>query len=184
MKGKQLYLTGLQDANPPENKQYEVRLRLDALILSSVVMILLLALSFSLGVERGKRSLVSPSNRHAATATTPAPSISTKETLVSPQQTILAATKQYSYHEPEEAVTETVLKSPSQGYRIQVASFRKEDSARKETQWLRQKGYKAYHNRSGNYIVIYVGEYKDITTAKAALQLLRKKYKDCILKKL
>lgn len=189
MKGTQLYLTGLQDTYSQKNKQREIRLRLDTLILSSVVMILLLALAFSLGVERGKNTVLILSDKHNSKATASEITSQTKEVIVIPEQNLPQTAESQPQNKPESepakpAVESAKVESAKKEYRIQVASYKQSDAAKREIQRLIEKGYKAYQNRSGDYIVVYVGDYSSITAAKDALQLLRAQYKDCLLKKL
>ncbi len=59
MKGRQLYLFGSQKDNAQNRYRSKVIFHFDTLILSGVVVILLLTISFSLGVERGKTVVLS-----------------------------------------------------------------------------------------------------------------------------
>jgi len=65
---------------------------------------------------------------------------------------------------------------------IQVASFRTDKYARKETERLKDKGYESFVTASGKFRVVCVGGYKDSNEAKQALKQLRKLYADCFLR--
>lgn len=55
MRDKQLNLFGIDDNNSDMKKRYTIILPLDTIILLSIVVLLLLTLAFSLGVERGRK---------------------------------------------------------------------------------------------------------------------------------
>jgi len=189
MRGKQLYLTGLQETEAQQSKQREIRLRLDTFILSSVVMVLLLALAFSLGFERGKSAALAMSGKHTVGTTVPETVNQIQQPIALPEQNPPQVAEPQHQDKPKldtekQIAAETTVEPAKEGYRIQVASYKQEDAAKRETQRLIEKGYKAYQNRSGNYSAVYVGGYSNMTAAKDAFQLLRTQYKDCLLKKL
>jgi len=84
----------------------------------------------------------------------------------------------------EEKATPTEIVTNKQKYNIQVASFHKENAARKEAEQLNEKGYSTSVARKGKYVVIYVGEFDNEGEAKSNFELLQKRYKDCILRQL
>jgi cell division septation protein DedD len=108
----------------------------------------------------------------------------TAQAIAVPEQISPQTAELQHQNKQEPAAPEPVKEPNREGYRIQVASFKQSDAAKRETQLLIKKGYSAYHNRSGDYIAVYVGGYSNIAAAKGALQMLRAEYKDCILKKL
>ena len=182
MKGKQLYLSGLAKDAPKQTKRRGLYLRPDSLILSGIILFLLVILSFSLGVERGKR--ITQIRLEAAKGgqlnSLPAPEAIKKET-----RQVEKAVKEENQEIKEPVVKEEkkIEDDLKRGYRIQVASFNKEDPAAREAARLKEQGYPAYHSRSGKYIVIYVGGFENEKEAKNNLHSLRQKYKDCILRK-
>lgn len=69
-------------------------------------------------------------------------------------------------------------------YRIQVASFRKENSANIEARRLKKNGYPVSVMKKGDYVVVYVGSFEDEKEAKNNFKALKEKYTDCILRRL
>ena len=69
-------------------------------------------------------------------------------------------------------------------YYIQVASFRKENTAYLEAKILKEKGYPVSVTRKGEYAVVYVGNFENEIEANNNFNSLRKRYKDCILREL
>ncbi|MBN3040596.1 MAG: SPOR domain-containing protein [Candidatus Omnitrophica bacterium] len=191
MKGNQLYLSGFQkDLNKPPKRQ-GFYLTLDKLILSGVIIILLFALSFSLGVEKGRNSTASISvdkpnqellKPETEEITSQAPASKDKPETISielnPDGILSVQKPSHDIQAPKQDLTE----DNKQNYRIQVASFKKEESAQKETAKLQGDGFNAYYYKSGQYMVIYVGGFEDKRSAEKNKKILEKKYKDCILK--
>jgi len=69
-------------------------------------------------------------------------------------------------------------------YVIQVASYLKENTAKVEKGHLEQAGFSAELLKKGKYVVVYVGGFTDEQEAKKAQMLLRKKYNDCLIRRL
>lgn len=171
MKGKQLYLFGLKQSGLKDQaEKQKFKPPLDILIIVGVVFALSLIISFSLGVEKGKR-MVSTTNLDLA---------SDKQ----PQQPEDEPRGKEEESLLEEKVGQTEIVTNEQKYKIQVASFHKENTARKAAEQLQEKGYPTSITRKGKYVVIYVGEFDDEKEAKSNFELLREKYKDCILRRL
>lgn len=161
MKGKQLYLFGFHKNDDKASTRPKIILPLDTLILLGVIVILIFTLLFSLGVEQGKKVVLDSKNK--------------EKDLISPKifkdsVTIIPDLKEATIEEKK--------------YHVQVASFRKKNSAREEAQSLENDGYPVMIARKGNYLVIYVGAFKNELEAKSNFKNLQKKYKDCLLKKL
>lgn len=119
-------------------------------------------ISFSLGVEKGRHDVEAAGK--------------TKETVRSEPGQVPARVA---------AVTETVFeekKEPSL-YSINVAAFRKKQSAEQAMAGLRREGYKAAVRRSGLYYQVYIGGFDERSGAEKLLKELKKKYNDCYIRK-
>ena len=171
MREKQLYLFGLRKNNDKASGQPKIILPLDTLILLGVIVILLFTILFSLGVERGKKIALRLKNKgenieeqNQAVNSTTAKNEVLKQDNLAPQKTV----------DKEKEI--------EREYHVQVASFHKEKSARKEAQSLKDNGYPVAIMKKGDYVVIYVGGFRDKREAKNNIKDLQKKYKDCFLK--
>ncbi|MCF7907683.1 MAG: SPOR domain-containing protein [Candidatus Omnitrophica bacterium] len=176
MRGKQLYLFGLKSDSSNTPPQQKIKLPLDILTIASVVFVLSLIISFSLGVEKGKKIASSK------IAIEPQERLPRLDVAVDKQSVEPDSSKQDSLVE-EKIVPNEIVKN-KQKYNIQVASFYKENTARKEAEQLKENGYPTSVSRKGKYVVIYVGDFDDEGEAKSNFELLQKRYKDCILRQL
>ncbi len=117
-------------------------------------------ISFSLGVEKGKHLAMLKSDyqtikRQPAASTTKVPEEP------KPQQAPLA-----------------------QNYIIQLASYKTKATAQKEAQILKKKGYTPLVLSKSGYAVLYVGGFSDKEKAESLLSELKKRYNDCIIRRL
>jgi cell division protein FtsN len=194
MQEKQLYFSGLKDK--PEGRNGGPGLRLDYLIIWLVIILLLLAAAFSLGVEKGKRLAIEE------TLTAPAMPEAIDPLYADAEDAVLETTPELTVELPPEPVQAEPLESePAVAvvaaakprteknpvdvrYRVQVASFKEREAAKKETLSLQNEGFPAYHYKSGEYNVVYVESGNDKEKAEKLRTQLKKKYKDCILRRL
>ncbi len=188
MQEKQLYLNGLKDSESMPQDRPVMHLRLDSIIISAVIILLLLAASFSLGIERGKRLAVASTNKDSLEAFEDS-FFETQPKL----QEISQAKSEERLSADENIILVTEDKAPSfqtekepdeKQYRIQVASFKKKTAAEIETLQLQNNGYQAYHYKSGTYNVVYVEGSSIKEDAEKILTVLKQKYKDCLLRRL
>ncbi len=163
MRGKQLYLFGFHKNSDKASGRPKVILPLDTLILLGVIIILLFTLLFSLGVERGKKVVLRSKDKEENLS---------KPDIIKDSVTAVSA--------PQKAADKE--KDTEKTYHVQVASFHKENSARKEAESLENDGYPVVITRKGDYVVIYVGGFKNKNEAKNNFENLQKRYKDCFLK--
>lgn len=168
-----------------------ISISLDKVYITIVCIVLLLVVSFSLGVEKGRKMLGSVSRAEleqftiVETATAEPVSFSvptgavTLEVPQAPaaQQIEEIAVKSDVIHEIP--VVEEV-KDPK--FTIQVASFAKRSYAEKEAAILEAKGYKTTLKTKGKWIALTAGAYSDKVSAGADLKSLKKKYKDCYIR--
>jgi cell division septation protein DedD len=157
------------------------------------VIVLLLIIAFSLGVEKGRRSsyLNADNNKNLSKE------ISTTES--NPQNLTSEGKNEekkieekVSNMEIREKREETSMKdtegkkmgSVKQGYVIQVASYSKEGSAQEEAKKIQNKGFPAFISKKNNFVAVFVGAFKTKEEAEKNMGLLKKIYKDCILRRL
>jgi len=201
MRGEQLKFFSESNDSNSKLKRRLIVIPLDTFVLSSVVVLLLFILAFSLGVEKGRRIVV---------ASDDAVSLSEKD-LRQENINITTQNKTISGKEPKIAVAQLPRKTEVQsgvpavkmtqvadkkieapqvpanakeGYYIQIASYNKENFAEIEAKRLKVKGFPAYTAKKGSYVVLYVGTFKTITEAQKSMGLLKKNYKDCVLRRL
>lgn len=78
---------------------------------------------------------------------------------------------------PPEIIEEAV-------YTIQVASFIKETTAKKEAGALEKKGYETSIMQKGKHSIVCVGKFSERHEAKSFSKRLKNKYKDCLVRRL
>jgi hypothetical protein len=75
-------------------------------------------------------------------------------------------------------------KEPAQKYAIQLASYKTKSLAQKEAEILKKKGYSPSVLSKSGYAVLYVGDFSNKETAQSSLSELRKRYRDCLIRRL
>lgn len=124
--------------------------------------------SFSLGVEKGKRTLIKQSPVFANEPAVVAEIVKKAEPL-SP---------------PAAAEVKPVAVAQKGNYTIQVASFKAASYAQKEAALLKKRGFESLTLKKGNYTVLCVGRFLDKETAQPLLTELSKYYKSCYIRRL
>lgn len=114
-------------------------------------------ISFSLGVEKGKKiSLTRTSARFDLAKSVPVPI-------------------------PKD---NTVAQEKTGNYTIQLASYQSKVLLQKEADNLRKKGFTPFVITKGNYSILCVGSFANKDTAKPLLSELRKKFRDGYIRRL
>ena len=140
-------------------------------------------ISFSLGVKRGKAL--------ALIKTTSMINLAKKNNTIR-NQVIAAAdvkkiesglTHKAAAITKEPAIQQAEL-TDSVNYAIQVASFRTRKNAEKEASFLEKKGFSTLIRNKGEYAVVYVGKFPDRKKADSVFNELRKKYSDCVMRRM
>lgn len=190
MEGKQLYFFNLNKNTDKANPQATIILSIDKIILLGAIIIILFMVSFSFGVEKGKKIALVSSNKTTAinkvSVVGEINAIEQQKTVEQQQTTLEEEPSQPSIVDIIEKTTKSEIGENNNiaKYCIQVASFQKENSAKEEANILKTKGYPVTIAKKGNYIVVYVGTFDDEKEAKHKLQILKERYKDCILRRL
>ncbi|MDD4294071.1 MAG: SPOR domain-containing protein [Candidatus Omnitrophica bacterium] len=181
MKGKQLHLFGYQETPKFGTQRTTITLPRDTLVLGLVIVGLLLIVAFSLGVERGRKlAYLKEQKQTVSREVLPAEaqvySETRQEALINEQAPVLSETVS-----DNNAVQETMQQ---EGYVIQVASYKAETRAKKESDDLESKGFGVITKKTSNdYYVVYVGTFNSKAEAEKELNKLKKKYKDGFVKK-
>jgi len=124
--------------------------------------------SFSLGVEKGK-TLSGPKN-----------SLST--VTQNEQNRKIIIKKEEPKNQPMATPAATMM--GKQYYAIQVASFKTKTLAQKEVELLKTKGFSPSLITKGNYTILCVGNFSNKETAQPSLLELKKRYRDCYIRRL
>jgi len=77
-----------------------------------------------------------------------------------------------------------IPRAMAQGYTIQIASYLGKTAAQREMDVLKKQGLMPVVKSSGKYTVLCVGNFADMSTAKSLLTQLKRKYKDCYIRRL
>lgn len=127
--------------------------------------------SFSLGVERGKRLASVKLNSRFDTALKIQPPQDTQQI---PKPAI----------EKPQIIIPQQPKENIQGYTIQVATYQTKTYARQEANNLKKKGFLAVVIPKGVHTILCVGNFTDKGAARALLAQLKKRYRDCFIRRL
>ncbi len=131
-------------------------------------------ISFSIGVESGKMASVARTNaRLELAATEPLPKAPAAKqppaAAVEPDPVPVA---------PKEQAVET------QGYTVQVASFKSKSHAQREADTLKKRGFSALVLSKGSYSIVCIGPFSNKEKAQSKLSELKKSYSDCYIRRL
>jgi hypothetical protein len=136
-------------------------------------------ISFSLGVEKGKRlTQLKDNSRFDTAAKTEAPAKPIAKQAVIPERQM-----QQAPINKEEAITQP-QPTEKESFTIQLASYKTKSYAQKEAESLKKKGLSPLVLSKGNYIVLCVGSFSNRQAAQPLLTELKKKYQDCRVRRL
>lgn len=158
-------------------------------ILLAIAFIIASIGSFSLGVEKGKKIAllkITPQIEQAQSIKTK-PIIMPVKTNQQQNQAAGSEINQKTTPQPvrqDNGIIGRQPIKPSEQYTIQIASFQGRKFADKEAEILKKKGLTPRISAKGGYSVIYVGSFPNKETAKSLLTKLKKRYKDCFLRRL
>lgn len=172
MSGKQLNFFAFDQGQRDIKKRNTIVVPLDTFLLLGIVVVLLFILSFSLGVERGRKI----AERYLAEKNKG--SLEFVDENQNQQEEPVAVVKDNT-----EQVVEKEEKKESE-YIIQLVTYLKEKIAIEEVEKLKKEGYPVYVSKKGEYTVILLGGFKNQEEAQKNMQILRKKYKDCFIRRL
>lgn len=127
-------------------------------------------ISFSLGVERGKRNMAMKDSvlRLDMAAKKELPPLQVRPLAQAQKLTLAPA-----------PVAVQANKQSMGAFTVQVASYLKRELAQKEAQSLKKKGVSAAVIPKGKYFILCAGNFSDRRSAEMLLTRLRKQYRDC-----
>ncbi|NQT47060.1 MAG: SPOR domain-containing protein [Candidatus Omnitrophica bacterium] len=162
-------------------RPFFVTLSFENIAFISVVMIMAIVISFSVGVERGKKLFVSiPEGVDIQGEEVLATSISEQEDLSMDIEIAKDDKELVVGQVPKTALSErSVVVEAIKPYTIQLVAYRKLESAEKESKRLEKGGFDPFIIKEGNMIQICAGRYIDAKSASEDLKELKKTYKDC-----
>ena len=183
----ELFPKTAQDPHQPHKPRFflsNITLSFENIIVLTVFLFMGIILSFSVGVERGKR-LVSSENP-SFKATLVAEKETKKEALkeiVIPEEIHETVTAKAETLEPVESQQGGLTRESLQKYfTIQVASFKTREHAEKEADILVKKGFESFVIPKGKYIIVCAGKFLTRDDAKNFSSQLKYKYKDCLIR--
>ncbi len=176
-------------------------LTFENLVVVFVFLIVGLIIAFSIGVERGrvKARLARPvaqltTQTLTQTSVMPHPQISvitTAPVVSKPVSTITATAQAAGQVLPPAVVAAPVIARGTQAekgvdkrYTVQVASYKSQSMAEKESGDLKRKGLASFVAVKGNYSIVCVGKFSSQDQAKQMLTKLKKRYKDSTIRSL
>ncbi|MBF0388155.1 MAG: SPOR domain-containing protein [Candidatus Omnitrophica bacterium] len=186
-------------------------LSVENLVIFSIVSIMVVIFTFSLGVERGKRIALrdgagltldaKASETPNATAATTVPSSAAGTAVAVKSDSKLLAGKTDGKMSIAKADSKLLVakadsklmastqvadavKKASGGYTVQLASYKTEKSAQKEAQALLKKGFKAFVLPKGEHLVLCVGNFQKKEEASVYGKKLKNNYQDFVVRRL
>jgi len=181
----ELFPDSAADAPGPHKPKFlfsSITLSFENIIILTVCLFMVIILSFSIGVEKGKSTALRSSDEPITQQTAfqkeakpmPAPVAVEEEGKV----TIVAQA-------PSEQSSESVSQQLDKDYfTVQVASFKTKKYADQEAESLKKKGYESFIIPKGKHIIVCAGKFLTDSAAKGFLTELKYKYKDCLVRRL
>ena len=185
----------------------DLTLSLEHIIVLAIVLIMMLVITFSMGVEKGKKVVLknpSAENQPKVVGTIPnpnrmiavqqshqqlkqgAPTSMKREEVQSPNARPGAIPNGQINLEKNRQILEIPLEKKKlfeELYTIQVASFKSQMSAQKEAQTLRSKGFEIFVLPKGEHLIVCVGKFEQKDVARKFLNKLKNKYSDSLVRR-
>lgn len=135
-------------------------------------------ISFSLGVEKGKRIVSSNMLLERARLPMPAQPVVSMPEL---KQEAGNSDKPVRIVKPKEEAQKNI-----KGYTIQVASYKTKEYAKREAESLKRRGLSTLFLNKGRYTVLCVGNFSNRNAAESLLSELKKqkRYAGCLIRRL
>ena len=145
------------------------------LVIVFIVFIIILAVVFSIGVEKG-RSVSSSFLRQAQEEV-----YGRKPEIAEPESVVF---KQQDDAESAQSLSKALEDETPFSFTIQVASYKREDTAKRHAEELKLQGNDAFVLQKGDYYITCVGKFADSKGADSQMKKLRKSYSDCLVRKI
>jgi len=175
---------GTQDLMPRYLWRYEKTLLIIiCFIITSIV-------SFSLGVEKGKRQTSLKLNANLETASLkPAETQQKTDAVVKATTTRTKTASSAATEAKTDSIKKESVNLPAQNikpgnYTIQIASFKDRSRAEQEAERFKKKGLETIILSKGQYTIVCVGHFSNKESARSLLVDLKKSYNDCYLRRL
>lgn len=189
MRGKQLKLF---NTSGEQQKKHRILISSEMICISAVIVVILLIVSYVLGIEKGKSldpskkySMPSKTKQIAVKISQPEPA-EDKVSDIPPVKAEKTGSGENQAKEKKPAAEErSEVKQGSNKvpFTIQVASFKDKESAEKEKAHLEEKGFSSEICRKGEYLVIFVGRFKEKKDARGQIEKLKERYTDCFVRR-
>lgn len=153
-------------------KKLKITLPYEGIFLLIIGFMMVVIISFSLGVEKGKRI--------KSAQLTPLSLRESQEPIRSSQKTAMGL---LPVHEEISKEKEALPVDHSRPYTIQVVTYRRKGYAREEMARLEKRGYQPFIITSGEYIQLCVGTYSNQKEARQLQKILKKTYRDCYVRR-
>jgi septal ring-binding cell division protein DamX len=146
-------------------------------------------ISFSLGVEKGKRFAAQKSSVNFDLAlNTQAQAVKLPAAKPEQQLTVVKPAQQPAVVKPvienKTTIRAPVIKGTIENYTIQVASYKSKSYAQKEADTLKKQGFVTLTLAKGNFIVLCVGNFNSKESAQSLVSQLKKRYQGCTIRRL
>lgn len=177
-----------QDTVEPHKPKFflsRVTLNFENLIILTICFFIVMILSFSLGMERGKRT-ATDIIADSETVSNLGMQMPAKED-TEPKEIVYPATAVMLAHAAEKTIStdqEVIGLSGENHFTVQVASFKTKKFAEMEADSLRQRGYDSFILPKGSHIIVCVGRFSNRNEAVAFSDQLKNQYKDCFARRL
>ena len=161
----------------------------ERLVLMLIGIVITGVVCYCVGVEKGKHIALSQTNLNLDIAAATQPARTAPQAMRQPAQAVpvrvnqpVTVTKAVPQAVPQ-AVSQAVPAAAG-AFTIQVASYSGKATAQQEIADLKKQGMLPVLKASGKYTVLCVGSFPDQATAKSLLTQLKRKYRDCYIRRL
>jgi len=158
------------------------------IIVLTVFVFLAIIVSFSLGVEKGKKGftsrVVGQAKQVVAQPAAVAQPTAAKQAMK--VQPAVAAPKNPAEKTtvPAADTPQALVKMPESFYTVQLASFASKKFAEQEAALLQKRGYETFVVSKGKHVIVCAGRFIDSQAAKIFSGKLKDKYRDCLVRRL
>ncbi|OPX29395.1 MAG: hypothetical protein B1H08_04005 [Candidatus Omnitrophica bacterium 4484_171] len=153
---------------------------IDTFILIGIIVLFAIVMSFSIGVKQGKKIF-------AASIKTKLAKYEASNTGIyrdSIKRIVSQDKKIEEKNNNDQSKDKNTPNENNRKYIIQLASYLKENLAKKEKQYLKNEGFSAEISKKGEYLVLYVGGFATKKDAEKIKTSLKKRYTDCFIRRL
>ncbi|MDD3374769.1 MAG: SPOR domain-containing protein [Candidatus Omnitrophica bacterium] len=174
-----------QDAEKPKFFFSSITLTFENIIVLTVLLFMAIIISFSFGVERGKRGVLVKSDISSQSQDILIKSEPLKVPEIPVEENKISVANETQESVVQKVSEPSILKGlPEDFYTVQVASFKTRKYAEKEALILKKKGYEIFIVQKGSHLVVCAGKFLEHDQAEGFSVKLKNKYKDCLVRRL